>query len=196
MKLLTVRKRQLPWLLAVITIAIAAPMTLRALEPEEEKVSAKARSEYSVDDLKWMTGTWHGEILGGPIVERWHAPLGGAMLGTSHMGSDRTKSMYELLLIEEKDGAPTMFLRHFKQYLTTKEDAPMEFRLISMEGKKAVFETSDKSNGFTKLTYQRDGGAMMVLLEGEGSGKPMKVESRMTKSPPRKESTARRPQVE
>jgi hypothetical protein len=186
MKLLINMKRQSVWLVAVAVIAIAAPMTLSALEPEEGKSDSKPQTSFSVDDLKWMTGTWHGEIFGGPIVERWHAPLGGAMLGTSHMGNDRAKSMYELLLIEEKDGAPTMFLRHFKQFLTTKEDAPMEFRLTNLKGKKAVFETSDKSHGFTKISYELEGREMLVILEGEGSGKPMKVESRMTKMTGRK----------
>lgn len=175
-------RRNRKWLLVSSLLVVIAPFSLWALGPDDEK----SKSEFSVNDLKWMTGTWHGEIFGGAIVERWFAPSGGAMLGTSQMGTDRTRTTYELLLIEEKDGAPTMFLRHFKQYLTTQETTAMEFRLTQLDGKKAVFETSDASHTFTRITYELEDKTLVVLLEGQKGEKPLKIESRMNRKPSKK----------
>lgn len=137
----------------------------------------------TVGDLSFMAGTWSGTIFGGPIVETWGKPDRGAMIGMSRMGSDAAKAMYEFMLVEEKDGAPTMFLRHFRRHLATKEAEPMAFRLTLVEGEKAVFECPDKKHSFTKITYERTAkNELLVMLEGEREGRPMKVESRMQRA--------------
>lgn len=149
-----------------------------APEPTDKSMNPNA----TVDDLGWMSGTWHGEIFGSPIQEQWHAPKDGVILGTSRMGTDPARTTYEFLLIEEKNGVPTMFLRHFKQYLSSDEKAPMEYSLTRIDNKKAVFETSDKSLSFTRITYQAEGrNTLVVTLDGESGDKPMRIECRMSK---------------
>ncbi|HWL93198.1 MAG TPA: DUF6265 family protein, partial [Phycisphaerae bacterium] len=110
-------------------------------------------------------------------------PEGGVMLGTSRLGSDAARTMYEFMLIEEKNGAPTMFLRHFRQYLGTTETQPMEFVLKKVKEGKAFFETEDKSHNFTHITYEREGkDTLIVRLKGSQNGKPSVTESRMQRS--------------
>ncbi len=164
--------------MAILACA-AAPYVLSAGEPKAE-IRKAPKDAWTVADLKWMSGDWKGQIFGGPIRERWHEPAGEVMLGTSTMGLTRERAMYELMVIEEKDGAPTMFLRHFRQYLATNETAPMEFRLTSLSKKKAVFESEDKSHTFSRIVYERTSKEeLMVRLEGERDGKPTSIESRM-----------------
>lgn len=179
MKAMLRRRRFAIGAAVVVVLAVCAPLALVAIEPDKDEADAPLKAEFTVEDLTWMSGHWHGQIFGGPITERWHKPAGGVMVGSSIMGSDRAHAMYEFLLIEEKDGAPTMFLRHFKQYLSSNEKAPMEFRLTAIEGKRATFETEDKNHTFSKIEYEMDGRELVVRLSGERQGKPMQVESRM-----------------
>ncbi len=167
-------RRRATVLVAALSVVAATPCLL-ALDEQDD-----AAKSPTLDDLGFMAGTWSGTIFGGPIVETWAKPDAGAMIGMSRMGHDGARAMYEFMLIEEKDGAPTMFLRHFRQHLTTKESEPMAFRLNSVEDKTAVFESPDKKHSFTKITYSRPGkDELHVKLEGEREGHPMKVESRL-----------------
>ncbi len=162
-------------------VASAATYSIQAFEPEGKPVANDAaKSAHTVEDLAWMSGRWQGQIFGGPIDEHWQAPSSGVMMGMSRLGADRERCMYEFMLIEEHDGAPTMFLRHFRQHLSTRETEPMAYRLVELSGKKAIFESADKSHSFTRITYELEKKkSMLVVLEGERGGKPTRVESRM-----------------
>ncbi|MBX3394586.1 MAG: hypothetical protein KF841_04375 [Phycisphaerae bacterium] len=162
----------------VLPTRICAADEITSPNPADQEKNPDA----TIDDLAWMSGGWHGEIFGGPIQEHWHAPKDGVILGTSRMGADRARSVYEFMLIEEKNGVPTMFLRHFRQYLSSDEKAPMEYALTQIENKKATFETSDKSLTFTRITYQAEGRkTLVVTLESERNDKPMRVVCRMSR---------------
>jgi len=155
---------------------------LSAGEPGEVQAGKSGGEAPKVGDLAWMAGDWKGEIFGGPIREQWHAAENGAMIGSSVMGVTRDRAMYEFMLIEERDGVPTMFLRHFKQHLATKETDPMAFELKSVDGKKAVFETSNTSHMFSRIGYERTSKKELVVrLEGERGGKPVVMESKMSR---------------
>lgn len=134
----------------------------------------------SVDDLAWIAGNWQGEIFGGPIQEMWTAPTGGTMAGVSRMGADGKKAVYESLLIEEVDGVPTMFLRHFGSKLAAREgkDA-MAYPLESLTGKTAIFKTADTKLSFGEITYNRDGDVLKVKLTGKRGDKPFTVNCTM-----------------
>jgi hypothetical protein len=162
---------------ALLSVIVATPL-LFAFDDEDDKTGAPTAA-----DLKFMTGTWSGTIFGGPIVETWGKPEGGVMIGMSRMGGDAARAMYEFMMIDEKDGAPTMFLRHFRRHLATGESEPMAFRLTSVEGETAVFECPDKKHSFTKITYTRSSkNELHVTLEGERECRPSKVESRMKRA--------------
>lgn len=161
-------------------VASAATYSIQAFEPDDKPfANDAAKSAHTVDDLAWMSGRWQGQIFGGPIDELWQAPSDGVMMGMSRLGTDRERCMYEFMLIEEHDGVPTMFLRHFRQHLATKETEPMAYRLVVMSGRKAVFESTDKSHSVTRITYELKKKSMLVVLEGERGGKPTRVECRM-----------------
>lgn len=166
----------------ILLVAALAPCMLSAGEPDEVQPGKSRGDALKVGDLAWMAGDWKGEIFGGPIREQWHAPENGAMIGSSVMGVTRDRAMYEFMLIEERDGVPTMFLRHFKQHLATKETEPMAFELESLDGKRAVFESSNTSQLFSRIVYERASKKELVVrLEGERDGKPVVMESRMSR---------------
>ena len=144
-------------------------------EPNED-----AKTSTSVDDLAWIAGNWQGEIFGGPIQEMWTAPTGGSMAGVSRMGASAKRATYESLLIEEVDGVPTMFLRHFGTKLAAREgkDA-MVYPLESLKNKTAVFKTADTKLTFGEITYSRDGDDLKVKLVGKRGDKPFTVNCTM-----------------
>ena len=161
-------------LTAVLAIGFAA----WARAGDEPAKSAKEST--SVDDLAWMAGNWEGEIFGGPIQEMWTTPKGGSMAGVSRMGATAKKAVYEGLLIEEIDGVPTMFLRHFGSKLAAREgkDA-MAYQLDSLENKTAVFKTADSKLSFGEISYSREGDVLTVKLVGKRGGKPFTVNCTM-----------------
>ena len=151
--------------LATVILLIGVAALARAGDDPAGEDKSAAKAQPTVSDLAWMAGDWRGKIFGGPIREQWFAPAGGAMPGLSRMGETPARSMYETLLIEEVDGVPTMFIRHFKSRLTTNEKAPMTFPLKSLDKQTAVFESPDEKLHITTLTYRRDGDTMHVILE-------------------------------
>lgn len=147
-------------------------------EPAEAKTSADEK--HSVFDLEWIAGNWEGEIFGGPIQEMWTTPRGGSMAGVSRMGGSSKKSTYECLLIEQVDGVPTMYLRHFNSKLAAREgkDA-MAYKLVSLKDKTAVFKTDDTKLSFSEISYSREGDILSVKLSGKRRDKPFTVNCTM-----------------
>lgn len=172
--------RPMPRLAAgALFVALGVATLARAGDDPAGDDTSAAKAQPSVSDLAWMAGDWRGTIFGGPIREQWFAPAGGAMPGLSRMGETPARSMYETLLIEEVDGVPTMFIRHFKSRLTTNEKAPMAFGLKSLDKQTAVFESPDEKLHITTITYRRDGDTMHVTLENPRAEKPTKMKSVM-----------------
>jgi len=164
--------------LGVFTCVVAIGITAWARAGDEP--SKPAKESTSVADLAWIAGNWQGEIFGGPIQEMWSAPQGGSMAGISRMGASAKKAVYESLLIEETDGVPTMYLRHFGPKLAAREGKEaMAYALVSHESKTAVFKTQDAALSFQEINYQREGDVLTVKLVGQRGGKPMTVTSVM-----------------
>lgn len=134
----------------------------------------------AVIELEWIAGHWRGEMFGGPVEEIWGAPRGGSMLGCCRLGDDGAKAMYEVLLIDEVEGVPTMFLLHYKSQLVARDAAPLRYALVKSAPTEATFETADTTQRFKRIVYRLDGkDTLVVRLEGERDGKPTAAEGRM-----------------
>ncbi len=129
----------------------------------------------SIDDLRWIAGSWQGELFGANAAERWSAPQSRHMIGVFHMWSDKGPSVYELLeIMEETDaesGAIEISLR-FKHFNTGtlepwEKDEPLEFRLSELDGQRALFTAaSDEQKSVTSMEYRREGDTLKVHVIG------------------------------
>lgn len=160
-------------------IALASTLTYQVCRAEPDKKS----DDLKIDKLAWMAGKWEGTLFGGPIQEHWTRAETGAMVGMCAMGADPTKAVYEFLMIEEKDGVPIMFIRHFGQHSAGREERALEFRMTKAEKNRVVFESDDKKTTFSKVTYSLSKeGEYIVGLDGEHEGKKHHIEGRLKRA--------------
>jgi len=157
------RARRFPLAVAAVTAALAA---------------ADARAQ-TVDDLGWMAGHWVGEAFGGRIEEAWFAPAGGSLSGSFRLVRGGRAEMYELLLIEQdEDGDIHYRFKHVGRGWQPWEDEPLEYRLASLEGRKATFRSTAEEpvpNAPAWFTYESPtpdrlvvtiyGGAEPIILD-------------------------------
>ncbi|HEV7383012.1 MAG TPA: DUF6265 family protein [Dyadobacter sp.] len=118
----------------------------------------------SVNDLGFMTGTWQVKHEWGDMEEFWGAPIGNSMVSSFRCVKDGKPVFYEFVVIEQEEDVPVMKLRHFNPGSIgwEEKDAPLEYPLISLTDKKAVFEARDKK---VRLIYSIIAGKMEVVLE-------------------------------
>jgi hypothetical protein len=128
----TLRSRTFPVPLAIAALAAA--------------LTAGEAGGQTVDDLGWMAGHWVGEAFGGRLEEAWFAPAGRSLSGSFRLVQDDVAVMYELLLIEQdEDGGVYYRFKHVGRGWQPRETQPLEYRLTSLEGRKATFRpTSDE----------------------------------------------------
>lgn len=116
---------------------------------------------HSLSDLAFMAGCWRGEVgPGSTMEERYSPPAGGMMLGTSQVVKDGATDFYEFIKIEQR-GEDV-----FMTPLPSGQPKP-PFKLVSLKGKKAVFE--NRENDFpTRIVYHRTGeGTLVARIEGD-----------------------------
>lgn len=118
--------------------------------------------ERSLSDLSFMSGCWRGKLAGrnGTVEERHSPPAAGLMLGTSHTVVDGRTAFFEFMKIEQTAGGIVMTP-------APKGKLSVPFRMVSLDGKKAVFENLE--HDFPKrIVYQlRDNGALAARIEGD-----------------------------
>ncbi len=161
-----------PGLCGLLGLALAGLPALGRGAPEAAPEVTPEKSG-DVGELSWMAGRWRGDLFGGPIEERWDRPVGGVMLGVARLGEAREKALYEFMMIEEKDGRLTMFIRHFKHRLKSLDVEPVEFALVESSKHKAVFEHPNPEQNVSRITYERTAkDRMQVTLDGRRGGHP------------------------
>ena len=118
--------------------------------------SQAARQKIKIADLQFMAGQWKTSSDWGEMDEFWSSPNGNCMMCTFRCVKEGKVVFYEFIVIEqnETDEVPVMKLRHFNPGSIGWEDKenPYLYPLISLQGRKAVFERPDKK---TSLSYER-----------------------------------------
>lgn len=116
----------------------------------------------SLSDLAFVSGCWRGKLAGqnGTIEERYNPIAGGLMLGTSQTIVDGRTVFFEFIKIEQSDGGIVMTP-------APKGKLSVPFKMVSLVGKKAVFENLE--HDFPKrIVYQlRDDGSLAARIEGD-----------------------------
>lgn len=115
---------------------------------QENQIEAK------LDNIAWISGTWHGEAFGGQVEEIWSEPSGGSMMATFKLVVEGQVGFYEIEIIREVGNTLLLQLKHFKSNLKGWEtkDETVDFPLKYITKNKAVFEG---------MTFERIGDTKM-----------------------------------
>lgn len=150
-------------ILAAVALALAGAVAV-AWPP------ADAAKPVKFEKLRWMTGAWRCDGSE-PLEEHWTEARNGVMVGMSRIGDDPERTVYEIILIEERAPAPLMSIRHFGKGLSVRDKRVANFKLTKSDDKEAVFE--DPSNDFpSKIIYRLAGeNKILVRLENKDNSR-------------------------
>ncbi|MBO6574952.1 MAG: hypothetical protein JJ896_06045 [Rhodothermales bacterium] len=110
----------------------------------------------------FLTGTWHGDGLGGTVDELWTAPAAGQMHGLFRLVRGGAISLSEHMVIDTAAGRPTLRVKHFSSDFEAWEaaDEAVLFPLI-MADEGALY--------FDGLTIRRTGDDALTFFLAMGS---------------------------
>ena len=139
-----------------------------------------AAVEASLDGLAWITGGWTGTLGDRTIEQHWSAPLGGSMLAMYRSIRADRATLYELLAIEQDADGIVLRIKHFAPGpgLVSQEakDQSIDHRLVSVEGRTAVFMGVAAENP-ARITFSSpDPGRLTISVEREREGKRVATE--------------------
>ena len=120
-------------------------------------LSQENQLEAKLDNIAWISGTWHGEAFGGQVEEIWSEPSGGSMMATFKLIVEGQVGFYEIEIIREVGSTLLLQLKHFKSNLKGWEtkDETVDFPLKYITKNKAVFEG---------MTFERLGDSKMNVF--------------------------------
>ena len=123
--------------------------------------------------VDWLAGSWYGYTGENETTEEHWTPADGAtMLGVNRTVRDGETVFFEYLRIEARDDGIV--------YLASPKgrQPPTEFRLVVAEEGRLVVENPE--HDFPKrIFYERDGGDLILRIEGVENGEPRSVEWRL-----------------
>lgn len=121
------RMRQLSFVILLISYSLFA---------QEERLEPK------LENITWISGTWHGEAFGGKTEEIWSEPSGGSMMATFKLINEGKITFYEIEIIREIENSLVLQLKHFNNDLKGWEtkDETVDFPLKYITKTKVVFE--------------------------------------------------------
>lgn len=158
--------RSLRFVLAIVALLIVCSSnTLPASEPLTEhirKLGTAKPTPATIEDMKWLAGTWRGKGMGGEVEEIWSEPQGGVMMGMFRFMQEGKLQMLEMMTLSEKDGVISLKVKHFSPDLVAWEEKEkfVEFPWIEKDDKGCYFE------GITFAPYQNRL-AIYVAMKGK-----------------------------
>ena len=82
------------------------------------------RPAATLEDARWLVGSWLGSGFGQRFESVWNPPSAGSMVGMFKLYKDDAVSFYELLLLVEEQGSLTLKVKHFTPEFVAWEDKP------------------------------------------------------------------------
>jgi uncharacterized protein DUF6265 len=156
--------------------ALLAGADARAQAPAAATPPLKAR----VEQLGFVTGAWTGTLEDRTIEQHWSAPLGGSIVAMYRSIRANRVTLYELLAIEQEGEGVVLRIKHFAPGpgLVSREakDESANNRLVSVEGRTAVFEGGDAASP-VRITFRSpDGSTLTIVSERRRDGAPVVTE--------------------
>ena len=123
----------------------------------------------TINDFAWMAGCWENTTNKSSRDEIWSKAAGGTMIGLARVVANGKTSSFEFMrLHQEKDGL------YFTALIPGEPET--SFKLIRMDGKKAIFE-NPKHDFPTRIIYgQNPDGTLFARIEGKIKGKTQAVD--------------------
>lgn len=158
-------------------------ITRLAVSPDGKKIAIVGESttkkgpidlnkklEPKLENIAWISGTWHGEAFGGIAEEIWSEPSGGSMMASFKLINDGKVSFYEIEIIREVENSLILQLKHFNNDLKGWEtkDETVDFPLIEITANKVTFEgmifekVNDKEMNVYVDLHDKDGSVETV----------------------------------
>lgn len=140
-------------------------------------ISQEKKLEPKLENISWISGTWHGEAFGGQTEEIWSEPSGGSMMASFKLINDGKVTFYEIEVIREVENSLLLQLKHFGPALKGWEtkDETIDFPLIEITETKVVFEGMT----FEKVSKNE----MTIYVAIEDNGKTETVQFNYKKAP-------------
>ena len=128
-----------------------------------------------LDKLAWMAGNWVQKSATEEVRENWLGPRGNVLVAVNLTHAAGRGSSFEFLRIALKDGKPV--------YFASPGGRPaVEFPLAQMTADSVTFE--NPANAYpTRISYRRDGEALVARIEGKRRGVDASEEWRFTRAP-------------
>jgi len=106
------------------------------------KAQAFRTLEPKLENIAWISGSWHGKAFGGVTEEIWSEPSGGSMMATFKLITEGEITFYEIEVIREIENTLVLQLKHFGPDLKGWEtkDETVDFPLKYITENKVVFE--------------------------------------------------------
>lgn len=140
--------------------AAAEPRTEHTFQLED----GDSRPTATLEDARWMVGSWSGSAFGQRFEEVWNAPSAGSMVGMFKLFGDDGVAFYEILLLSVENGTLSLKVKHFGADFSAWEEKGdfVNFQLVKKEANALHF------GGIS--FYRRGNNAMdgyIVMREGD-----------------------------
>jgi Domain of unknown function (DUF6265) len=132
-------------------------------------------SAQDMDKLGWMTGNWIQKTAKEEVQENWLGPRGNVMVAINLTSAAGRGSSFEFLRIAVKDGRIVYFASPGGR-------PPVEFPLVQLTDNAVAFENSTHAYPM-RISYRRDGEALIARIEGKRQGNDASEEWRFTRAP-------------
>ena len=132
-------------------------------------------AEGDIPRLAWMEGRWTGEKDGVSFEEYWTDPAGGALLGLHRDIKGGRLVSWEFLRIGTTSEGTFYFA-------SPRSKPPTPFKLVELEGQRAVFENRQHDFPQRILYWLDEKGALHARIEGPQAGKTVSEEWVWTKA--------------
>jgi hypothetical protein len=154
------------WMAGLASILIA--QSAQAAEPRTEHTFRLADGESppaaTLEEAAWLVGSWTGTAFGKQFEEVWNPPTADSMIGLFKLYDNTGVTLYELMLLNVRDGTLSLKVKHFNPDFTAWEEKGdyIDFRLVKVE---------DNALHFSGISfYRRDDNHIdgyIVMKQGE-----------------------------
>jgi hypothetical protein len=134
----------------------------------------------TVDQLAFVTGAWTGTLGDRTIEQHWSAPVAGCIVAMYRSIRSGKPTLYELLAMEQEGDGVVLRIKHFAPGagLVSREakDQSIDHRLVSLDGRTAVFQGVDPATPVRITFNSPDPGTLNITVERQQDGKPVSTE--------------------
>lgn len=133
-----------------------------------------AKSEATIQDLDWMTGTWRGSFGTMEIEESWNEPRAGIIQAMVRLANENQLMIIEMIVIEEVDDSLRLHIQQWDPGMIKHDPEKQRMDLVALGERSVSFEAIDEGL-LKKLTYKRTSETDFEIHVEQSSGQTFTV---------------------